>query len=92
MLAGGSGSSQATQGHALILRDASLQSAILVNRVIGFRQFDASNLQKDVPSEASDWWDGLSPFINGVYDYEGSQWLNLDLDALTRSETFREVQ
>lgn len=82
---------QESRGHLLILNDADKQSALLVNRVIGFRYFEGlekiSNLdsREELP-------DGLSPFVSEAYRVDDETWYKLNIDSLLLSEQFREVQ
>jgi len=78
------------RGHLLLLSNEDSQSALLVNRVIGFRYFEnAENLDlinnPDLP-------DGLAPFIENGCQVGGENWYGLDVETLLASEQFREVQ
>ena len=92
MLAGVDTPTTAKHGHLLILKNSALQVALLVNRVIGFRQFDVEALHEVTAQRSNDWWDGLSAFLVGGYEEAGVEWMNLDIKALLESELFREVQ
>ena len=81
----------ANKGHLLLLNDESNQSALLVNRVIGFRYFEGSQPLKDL-DEKNDLLDGLSAFVKGGYRADEQDWYRLDVSQLLASEQFREVQ
>ena len=81
---------QESRGHLLLLDDPDRQSALLVNRVIGFRYFDDSNKKSIDSSEELP--DGLSPFVSEAFKAEDEMWYRLDVEKLLISEQFREVQ
>lgn len=86
------------RGHLIILKHASLQCALLVNRVIGFRAFDFDTSMVNKSGHASndsqtdEWWDSLSEFVGDPVEENGVVWRYLDLDKLISSEVFLEVQ
>ena len=82
---------QTNKGHLLLLNDDSHQSALLVNRVIGFRYFDDIETVVDIDSK-QDVLDGLSAFVNQGFHAEGQDWYELNVSKLLESEQFREVQ
>jgi len=82
---------QTNKGHLLLLNDDSQQSALLVNRVIGFRYFDDIETVVDIDSK-QDVLDGLSAFVNQGFHAEGQDWYELNVSKLLESEQFREVQ
>lgn len=82
---------QANKGHLLLLGNSSLQSALLVNRVIGFRYFEDSKAMKDLDAKQEK-LDGLSSFIDSGFEVDGQEWYRLDVDRLLEAEQFREVQ
>lgn len=79
------------RGHLLLLADANKQSALLVNRVIGFRYFEGGEKisQLDNNDEIPD---GLSPFVSEAYKVDNEIWYCLNVRQLLESEQFREVQ
>lgn len=82
---------QENRGHLLLLSDQAKQSALLVNRVIGFRYFDGLEKVDDL-DDNQDLPDGLSPFVTEGYRSNDEIWYRLDVDRLLESEQFREVQ
>lgn len=82
---------QANKGHLLLLSDEHSQSALLVNRVIGFRYFEGSEPLADI-DDKSDLLDGLSAFVHEGYRADEQNWYRLDVASLLASEQFREVQ
>ncbi len=80
----------ANRGHLLLLSDAESQSALLVNRVIGFRYFEGV---KDLDlSDSHELPDGLAAFVISGHQVGDENWYQLDIAALLASEQFREVQ
>jgi len=73
------------------LNDEQSQSALLINRVIGFRYFDDSSTIKDIESK-KDQLEGLAAYVEDGYTADGQDWFRLDVNALISSEQFREVQ
>jgi len=91
LLAGFGRTIQASRGHLLLLNDEQSQSALLINRVIGFRYFDDSSTIKDIESK-KDQLEGLAAYVEDGYTADGQDWFRLDVNALISSEQFREVQ
>lgn len=91
LLAGYGRATPAKRGHLLILDDADLQSALLVNRVIGFRYFDGAEYVDDL-EDHQDSIDGLSSYVVNACRLEEQDWYELDVKRLLASEQFREVQ
>lgn len=91
LLAGYERVTNVNRGHLLIVNDEASQSALLVNRVIGFRYFDVSGKVADL-SQAQDTLDGLSSFVDEAYHTEGQDFYHLDVPKLIASEQFREIQ
>lgn len=81
----------ANKGHLLLLNDDEAQSALLVNRVVGFRYFDENQEIKDLSSK-QDTLDGLSGFVDRGFHADGKDWFYLDVERLLASEQFREIQ
>ncbi len=79
------------KGHLLLLNDASQQSALLVNRVIGFRYFEGEQ-EFDNLDDRLERLDGLSTFVDTGFSADGQDWFRLDVSKLLSSEQFREVQ
>ncbi|MEM7357603.1 MAG: chemotaxis protein CheW [Pseudomonadota bacterium] len=79
------------RGHLLLLSNEESQSALLVNRVIGFRYFDETQRLTDLASK-QDSLDGLSAYVTGGYQADGRDWFGLDVASLLASEQFREIQ
>ena len=86
--------STATQrGHIMLINHPSRQCALLVNRVIGFRQFDMQADVSNMLDQTSEhWWDSLSEFITSQLVEDNQTWLLLDVTQLIESEVFLEVQ
>lgn len=82
---------QEKRGHLLLLSDSEMQSALLVNRVIGFRYFDSKDKLKNLDSNENV-PDGLSAFVNEAYKVDDEIWFRMEIDRLVASEPFREVQ
>lgn len=82
---------QANKGHLLLLNHENSQSALLVNRVIGFRYFEGSQPLTDL-DDKQDMLDGLSSFVHEGYKADEEDWFRLDVASLLASEQFREVQ
>lgn len=91
LLAGYGRATSADKGHLLLLDDVEVQSALLVNRVVGFRYFDSSHTIADF-EEKKEQLDGLSSFVKTGCQLEGQDWYELDINSLLASEQFREVQ
>ncbi|NND00479.1 MAG: chemotaxis protein CheW [Gammaproteobacteria bacterium] len=91
LLAGFDRPVQISKGHLLLLSDQDSQSALLVNRVIGFRYFDESQRLPDIDSKL-DVLDGLSSYVQEGYHADGRDWFHLDVSRLLASEQFREIQ
>lgn len=79
------------KGHLLLLNDEQSQSALLVDRVLGFRYFDEQQKIEDIQSQQAV-LDGLSAFVDRGYHNEGQDWFCLDVMRLLESEQFREIQ
>jgi len=82
---------QTSKGHLLLLANEKSQSALLVNRVIGFRYFESATALTDFDSR-QDMLDGLSSFVREGFYADGQDWYRLDVKGLIESEQFREVQ
>lgn len=82
---------QANKGHLLLLNDEDSQSALLVNRVIGFRYFEGSDELGSLDTK-QDTLDGLSSFVDKGFHTDDQDWFRLDVNSLLASEQFREVQ
>lgn len=91
LLAGFGRTIQASRGHLLLLSDEQSQSALLINRVIGFRYFDDSFSIKNM-EDKKDKLEGLAAYVEDGFTADGQDWFRLDIDALVSSEQFREVQ
>ena len=91
LLAGYGRATSTNRGHLLLLNDADIQSALLVNRVVGFRYFDSTQTIADF-EEKREQLDGLSSFVKTGCRLEEQDWYQLDIDSLLASEQFREVQ
>lgn len=91
LLAGFDRAVPANRGHLLLLNDLSLQSALLVNRVVGFRYFDDAQKIDDLEQNAET-LGGLSDFVDVGLQTEDHSWFRLDIAALLASEQFREIQ
>lgn len=91
LLAGYGKATPTNRGHLLIIGDVDLQSALLVNRVVGFRYFESADEQSDLETRF-DKLDGLGAFINRVCFADDQDWYELDINRLLASEQFREVQ
>ena len=91
LFAGYGRATSAKKGHLLLLQDKSMQSALLVNRVIGFRYFDDEAVIEDIEGK-SDTLDGLASYVNECFVSEGQDWYQLDIVSLLGSEQFGEVQ
>ena len=82
---------QAQRGHLLLLNDIDQQSALLVNRVIGFRYFEGTTEFDDL-DDKQEMLDGLSSYVDTGFHADGQDWFRLNVDDLLSSERFREVQ
>ncbi|MDB4511989.1 chemotaxis protein CheW [Arenicella sp.] len=82
---------QENRGHLLLLADIDKQSALLVNRVIGFRYFENNKIIDDIDRN-QELPDGLSSFVSEAYYIDDEHWYRLDIARLLQSEQFREVQ
>ncbi|NND81144.1 MAG: chemotaxis protein CheW [Gammaproteobacteria bacterium] len=91
LLAGFGRQTPEKKGHLLLLNDPDLQSAFLVNRVIGFRYFDDAERIENLETK-QDTLDGLSTFVVSGCHLDGQDWFELAIPALMESEQFREVQ
>jgi chemotaxis signal transduction protein len=91
LLAGFERAVPSNKGHLLLLSDEQSQSALLVNRVIGFRYFEGSAALEDL-SDKQDMLDGLSSFVHEGFRADEQDWFRLDVASLLASEQFREVQ
>ena len=91
LLAGFDQPTKAENGHLLLLSDVDSQSALLVNRVIGFRYFEESQRLPEIHSK-QEVLDGLSAYVTEGYHAEGCDWFGLDIDKLLASAQFREIQ
>ncbi len=84
------------RGHLMILKDAKLQCSLLVNRVVGFRDFNFEGVQErdtDAADASKDeWWDSLSAFMGKAVEEGGETWRYLNVNKLMNSEVFLEVQ
>ena len=81
----------ANKGHLLLVNDEQSQSALLVNRVIGFRYFEENQRLGNLESKQNT-LDGLSAFVKTGYHVDGVDWFCLDIVSLLESEQFREIQ
>lgn len=91
LLAGYERATNVNRGHLLIVSDEASQSALLVNRVIGFRYFDAAGKLADL-TQAQDTLDGLSSFVDEAFHSDGEDYFHLNVPRLIASEQFREIQ
>jgi twitching motility protein PilI len=91
LLAGFERAVPVNKGHLLLLNDDEAQSALLVNRVVGFRYFDEDQKISDLSSK-QDALDGLSGFVDHGFHADGHDWFYLDIERLLASEQFREIQ
>lgn len=91
LLAGFDRPIQTSKGHLLLLNDEESQSSLLVNRVVGFRYFEASQKLNEVESK-QDILDGLSSYVSEGYHADGQDWFGLDVSLLLASEQYREIQ
>lgn len=82
---------QENRGHLLLLSNADKQSALLVNRVVGFRYFDEQHKLEELEVN-EELPEGLSSFVNEAYQVEGETWYRLDIENLLASAQFGEVQ
>ena len=79
------------KGHLLLLQAQAKQSALLVNRVIGFRYFDGAESISDFESK-SEILDGLASYVNEGFVSEDQPWYRIDIVSLLESEQFGEGQ
>ena len=91
LFAGYGRATQPQKGHLLLLNDAGQQSALLVNRVIGFRYFEGAQEFENL-DDRQEILDGLSSFVDAGFNADGQDWFRLDVNKLLASEQFREVQ
>lgn len=91
LFAGYGRATSTTKGHLLLLNGEGQQSALLVNRVIGFRYFEGAN-EFDSLVGKQETLDGLSAFVDKGFESEGQDWFRLNVSGLLASEQFREVQ
>jgi len=82
---------QINKGHLLLLSDEEQQSALLVNRVIGFRYFEDAEKIEDIESKQEE-LDGLASFVDEGFHADGQNWFRLNISRLLESAQFREVQ
>jgi chemotaxis signal transduction protein len=82
------------RGHLMILRHASRQCSLLVNRVVGFRNFDFAGVGQREPDAQTNeqWWESLSAFMGKSVHEGGETWRYIDIQKLIDSEVFLEVQ
>lgn len=81
----------ANRGHLLLLNDEDAQSALLVDRVVGFRYFEESEKITSLDGQ-QDLLDGLGDFVEHGHHADGHDWFCLDIAKLLVSEQFREIQ
>ncbi len=79
------------KGHLLLLDEKDKQSALLVNRVIGFRYFEGDQTVADLESKL-DLLDGLGTYVVQGHHADGEDWYQLNITKLLESEQFREIQ
>ena len=79
------------KGHLLLINDEANQCAMLVNQVIGFRYFDASQRLQNIDSSQTE-LGGLGSYVHEGYHADEEDWYCLDLNGLINSEQYREVQ
>jgi twitching motility protein PilI len=91
LFAGYGRATQPQRGHLLLLNDAGQQSALLVNRVIGFRYFEGAE-EFDNLDGKQELLDGLSSYVDTGFHADGQDWFRLNVSSLLASEQFREVQ
>jgi len=91
LFAGYGRATQEKRGHLLLLNDAGKQSALLVNRVIGFRYFEGEK-EFDNLDQKQELLDGLSSYVDAGFHADGHDWFRLNVKNLLASEQFREVQ
>lgn len=91
LFAGYGRATQPQKGHLLLLNDSGQQSALLVNRVIGFRYFESAQEFENL-DDRQEVLDGLSTFVDTGFNADGQDWFRLDVSKLLASEQFREVQ
>ncbi|MFT4636379.1 MAG: chemotaxis signal transduction protein [Arenicella sp.] len=91
LFAGYGRTTQAQRGHLLLLNEAGQQSALLVNRVIGFRYFEGAKELVNL-DDKQELLDGLSSYVDKGFYADGQDWFRLNVSSLLSSERFREVQ
>lgn len=91
LLAGFDRATTPSKAHLLFINDDFSQCSLLVDRVVGFRYFNDSQLLDDF-SDKQEQISGLSAYVDGAYRVEEEVWFRLDLQSLIESEQFREVQ
>jgi chemotaxis signal transduction protein len=91
LLAGFERPTQSNKAHLLLLSDEDSQSALLVNRVVGFRYFEDVPRLTDLDRKL-DALDGLRAYVAEGYLADGREWFKLDVPKLLASEQFREIQ
>jgi len=91
LFAGYGRATQAQRGHLLLLNDTGKQSALLVNRVIGFRYFEGTQEFENL-DDKQELLDGLSSYVDKGFHTDGQDWFRLNVKSLLASEQFREVQ
>jgi chemotaxis signal transduction protein len=79
------------KGHLLLMSDEEAQSALLVNRVVGFRYFNEAQRIENL-IDKQDLLDGLAGFVDSGYHADGHDWYHLNVGKLMASEQFREIQ
>ena len=91
LLAGFGRATPLAKGHLLLLDVKQSQTALLVNRIIGFRYFDDSEELPDLDA-VKDQLEGLAAFVQKGFSIGDEVWFRLNIQALSDSELFREVQ
>lgn len=77
-----------TEGKLLVINDPDLGCALLVNRIYGLRRFDHDNEHR----EAGVLDGAVQPYVRHAYLQEEELWGVLDMEKLTRSEKFQNVE
>jgi len=91
LFAGYGRATQEKRRRLLLLSDEDQQSALLVNRVIGFRYFEGEQEFDDL-EQKQELLDGLSSYVDTGFHADGQDWFRLNVSDLLASEQFREVQ
>ncbi|MDR3418763.1 MAG: chemotaxis protein CheW [Nevskia sp.] len=68
----------------LVFNSERVPAGVLVDEVVGYRQFAPSDQRHELARDAGD----LQPYLLGGFVREGRNWLVLSLHKLTRSVTF----